>query len=121
MTFPGEHRAGGDGRRYGAKAYAFVYEAVERAIDERRGDVTGGELLETVRDVALERFGPMAKLVLEEWGVRRTEDVGRVVYDLIEAGILCENEGDSQDDQARSICRVLAQLHRGEVGLAQGR
>lgn len=86
------------GRRYGAEAYAFVLGATERAVAERHGDVTARELLETLRDVALERFGPMAKRVLEQWGVGETGDVGRVVYDLIEAGLLGENEGDSIED-----------------------
>ncbi|MBN1884585.1 MAG: hypothetical protein JW876_03540 [Candidatus Krumholzibacteriota bacterium] len=85
-------------RRYDAAAYAFVMEAAERAIGERRGTVTGNELLDTIRDVAVERFGPMAKSVFEHWGVTETRDFGRVVYDLIDAGLLGENEGDSIED-----------------------
>jgi uncharacterized repeat protein (TIGR04138 family) len=62
--------------------------------------VTGQELAEGVRELALERFGPMARTVLEHWGIHDTDDVGRVVFAMVEQGILIKQEGDQPEDFA---------------------
>jgi len=60
--------------------------------------ISGRELAGGVRDLAIERFGPMARTVLEHWGIRRTEDVGEIVFALVECGILIKRDEDSMDD-----------------------
>ena len=60
--------------------------------------MTGQELAEGVRELALERFGPMARTVLEHWGIHDTDDVGRVVFAMVEQGILIKQDGDHQED-----------------------
>ncbi len=40
----------------------------------------------------------MAKAVLYHWGVRRTGDIGTLVYNMIGKGILARTDGDSPDD-----------------------
>ncbi len=85
---------------YRADAYFFVLEALERALEtlgERR-HVTGGELLDGVRLLARERFGPLAKDVLNAWGVHATLDIGHVVFHLVEAGLLRKTPEDSLQD-----------------------
>ena len=42
----------------------------------------------------------MALTVLNEWGLERGEDVGNIVYNLIETGYFGKNEGDSIEDFA---------------------
>jgi len=86
--------------RYAREAYAFVYEALEytiKRIGERR-HVTGQELLEGIRDYALEQFGPMGKTVFYTWGVRTSEDFGEIVFNLVENGLLGKTEKDSRED-----------------------
>jgi uncharacterized repeat protein (TIGR04138 family) len=51
-----------------------------------------------VRDLALERFGPMARTVLEFWGIESTVDVGGVVFALVDCGLLIKQDGDSVAD-----------------------
>lgn len=46
--------------------------------------ISGQELLEGFRRVSLERWGMMARQVLERWGVYRTEDVGEIVFMMVE-------------------------------------
>jgi uncharacterized repeat protein (TIGR04138 family) len=86
--------------RFHARSYIFVLQALHRVIQalERPRHVSGQELAEGVRELALERFGPMARSVLEHWGIHDTEDVGRVVFAMVEQGILIKQEGDHPDD-----------------------
>jgi uncharacterized repeat protein (TIGR04138 family) len=64
---------------------------------ERR-HITGRELSEGIRDFALGEFGPLAYSVLEHLGIRSTEDLGKAVFAMIEAGILFRDEKDSIRD-----------------------
>lgn len=86
--------------RYEDAAYVFVLSAlnfvIERLPEPRH--ITGRELAEGTRDHALERFGPIARTVLEHWGILETADVGRIVFALVEAGVLIKQEEDTAAD-----------------------
>lgn len=86
--------------RFHAKAYFFVLAALHSVIQEMETPrhISGRELAVGVRDLALERYGPMARAVLEHWGIHATEDVGGVVFALVEQGILVTQDGDSLED-----------------------
>jgi uncharacterized repeat protein (TIGR04138 family) len=60
--------------------------------------ITGQEVLEGVRLHALAEYGPMAFSLLTGWGLNRGEDIGNVVYNLIETGYFGRNDGDSLQD-----------------------
>ena len=86
--------------RFHTKAYFIVLAALHsviQSLDQPR-HISGRELTEALRTLALERYGPMARTVLEHWGIHATEDVGCVVFALVEQGILIKQEGDSPDD-----------------------
>jgi uncharacterized repeat protein (TIGR04138 family) len=88
--------------RFHESAFLFVLAALEflqSRLPERR-HVDGRELAHAVRDLALERFGVMARLVLEHWGVRTTADVGDIVFALVDTGLLMSQPGDSKLDFA---------------------
>lgn len=61
-------------------------------------NVTGRALLEGFRDQALERFGALAREVLRTWGITKTADVGAVVFNLVESGLLQKTATDSPAD-----------------------
>lgn len=87
---------------YKANAYRFTLDAVHftaNRIGERR-HISGEELLEGIREMALERFGPMAKTVFEQWGIVRTEDFGEIVFQLVGAGLLGKTDRDRLSDFA---------------------
>jgi uncharacterized repeat protein (TIGR04138 family) len=88
--------------RFHAKAYFFVLAALHSVIHklEAPRHITGRELAEGVRSLALERFGPMARTVLEHWGIHATDDVGAVVFALVDQGILVKQEEDRLEDFA---------------------
>jgi len=89
---------------YAPEAYFFVRDALETAVKMRKKKtkspsphVSAAELLEAFRLQALKEFGPMAITVLEYWGVRSCEDVGHLVFKLVEAGIFGKTEEDTLD------------------------
>ncbi len=108
-------------RRYSLEAYQFVYDALRFAQEKlhlgsdrpseplegkaRRqrqegGErhLTGQELCEAARLLALEQFGYMAKCVLNSWGVRQTGDFGEIVYNLIGIGLMRKTKEDRRED-----------------------
>jgi uncharacterized repeat protein (TIGR04138 family) len=87
-------------RRYDERAYLFVLAALEycqQKLPERR-HITGQELAEGCRDLALERFGVMSRLVLEHWGIRQTGDIGQIVFTLVDLGMLLSQPTDTKQD-----------------------
>lgn len=91
--------------RYDRDAYEFVRDALDHTRKlmgkEGRGQhVSGQELLNGVRDLALKKFGPMAITVLEEWGIRSCPDFGEIVFNMIEAELLAKEKRDSRADFA---------------------
>ena len=87
-------------RRYAREAYAFVHEALQFTVQRtgRKGHVTGRELCEGMCEFALAQFGRLARTVLEQWGVRKSEDVGEIVFNMVEVGLLKKREEDTRED-----------------------
>jgi uncharacterized repeat protein (TIGR04138 family) len=86
--------------RYAADAYAFVMDGLDhtvRELDERR-HISGPELLAGLCRFARRRFGMMSYDVLRAWGIRSGGDVGDIVFQLVDAGILARREEDSRED-----------------------
>lgn len=92
-------KAGGG---YDERAYLFLLAAVEYLQSglETRRHVTGAELAWACQRLAVAQYGLMAATVLEHWGVRRTEDFGRMVYILVDVGLLVTQPGDHEADFA---------------------
>lgn len=88
--------------RFHARSYLFVLQALHSVIQslEEPRHISGRELTEGVRELALGRYGPMARTVLEHWGIHSTEDVGRVVFAMVEQGILIKQDEDQPEDFA---------------------
>jgi len=88
--------------RYTREAYRFVQEGLEYTVQRRgrRGHVTGRELLEGLRDMAKERFGMMARTVLNQWRVTKTGDFGEIVFNLVEEQIMSKQDSDTREDFA---------------------
>jgi uncharacterized repeat protein (TIGR04138 family) len=89
--------------RYDERAFLFVLAAIEflQSRLEARRHVTGPELSWACRDFAVRQFGLLAPSVLDCWGIRRTEDFGRIVFILVRAGLLSTQPTDREEDFAR--------------------
>jgi uncharacterized repeat protein (TIGR04138 family) len=91
---------------YNETAYLFILAALHYTI-ERVGEarhISGRELAEGCRDLAIERFGLMARSVLEFWGIRTTRDLGQIVFALVECGVLVKQDGDCLDEFCDVFC-----------------
>ena len=87
-------------KRYTAEAYLFVREGLDHTVRrlEKPRHVSGQELLEGIREYALQEFGPVAKRVLSEWGIRECLDFGHIVFNLVNHGLLGKTAEDSIED-----------------------
>ena len=90
--------------RYSRGAYEFLREALEHTQTDlvlkegKPRHVSGPELLDGIRALALDQFGPMALTVLDDWGVRTCSDWGEIVFNLIEHQVLTKTDRDSKAD-----------------------
>jgi len=92
-------------QRYHREAYLFLRDGLEytqrilkREVGSKTRHISGQELLEGLREYALKEYGPMARTVLGEWGVHRTEDFGEIVFNMVEHGIFSKTNTDSRED-----------------------
>ena len=88
------------GGRYHERAYLFVLGTIEflQSRLEARRHVTAGELAWACRDFGRQQFGLLAREVLAHWGLTKTEDIGRIVFTLVEVGLLVTQPGDAESD-----------------------
>lgn len=86
-------------RRFDEQAYLFVLAGLEYSQSKLavRRHLTGAELAEACRALALQRWGLMARIVLETWGLKSTADIGAAVFVLVDLGFL---HAQPQDDVA---------------------
>ena len=74
-----------------------IHEDLE-AVPETERHVSGQQLCLGLRDYAIERYGLLAPTVMSHWHVSRTDDFGRIVFAMIEAGLMTKTPDDTLDD-----------------------
>lgn len=95
--------------RFCPSAYVFVQEGlrhtVQRLLDDDDSGLTpesrhisGRQLCLGLRDYAIHQYGHLARTVLEDFGIRRTEDFGRIVFTLVDVGLMRKTEEDRFED-----------------------
>jgi uncharacterized repeat protein (TIGR04138 family) len=119
-------------RRYALEAYGFVVEGLDHATDlrEERGGrprprqgeeateddhISGPELCDAIRGLALERYGMLAAAVLRSWGVTTTRDLGNIVFNLVEAGGMRKRDEDRVEDFDDCFDLTAALSHEVEL------
>jgi uncharacterized repeat protein (TIGR04138 family) len=89
--------------RYHSDAYLFLREVMDLTVKRQKKrrkelrpmQVSVTELLESFRLLALKEFGPMALTLLQYWGVKNSADIGQIVFNLIDAGVVGKTEDDT--------------------------
>lgn len=96
--------------RYKIEAYQFVRESLSYANDQLQASsdtslgnrhnrhLTGQQLCEACRRYALHQYGFLAKLLLNQWGVYSTSDLGDIVYNLIRIEQMRKSPSDRRED-----------------------
>ena len=82
--------------RYKEDSYLFVMEALTFTQKKLKTPkhVTGEEMLDGMRELLLQKFGPMTLMVLKYWGIETTEDFGNIVFNLVDGKVLSKTEED---------------------------
>jgi uncharacterized repeat protein (TIGR04138 family) len=95
---------------YPIEAYNFVREGLSYTVERFHAQdeascaadydrhISGQELCLGLRDYAIDRYGMLAPVVLDHWHIRRTDDFGRIVFAMIDAGLMSKTEDDSPED-----------------------
>ena len=93
---------------YPLEAFHFVREGLSytarrvhrdlEALPEPDRHVTGQQLCLGLRDFAIERYGLLAPTVLDHYNIHRTDDFGRIVFAMIEAGFMSKTSTDTMED-----------------------
>jgi uncharacterized repeat protein (TIGR04138 family) len=96
--------------RYTYEAYEFVFAALahtqrllgrvppQEGTSEPDYHVSGRQLLDGIRDLALREYGLMARTVFRMWGINNTGDFGEIVFNLVEANLMSKTAEDARDD-----------------------
>jgi uncharacterized repeat protein (TIGR04138 family) len=87
--------------RYSAQAIRFVYEGLgftAKKVAAEPKHVSGQTLCEGLKKLALEKYGRLAQLVLNNWGIKTTRDFGEIVYIMIKYNWMSAQPTDSIDD-----------------------
>lgn len=104
-------------RRYAYEAYEFIFEALSHTQQRvgrqpRDGEligeehhVSGREIVEGAVDLARREFGMLARTVFRQWGIDRSDDLGEIVFNLIDANLLSKTERDRRTD-FEGICEM---------------
>jgi uncharacterized repeat protein (TIGR04138 family) len=102
--------AGCTGRRetqFSHEAFQFVREGLAHTVKTIHGDGAGGggdrhvsgpQLCMGLRDYAINAYGMLALTVLSRWGIRSTGDFGRIVFAMIDAGLMRKSDEDTLED-----------------------
>lgn len=86
--------------RYKADSYEFAAMALHFTQKKlkRQGHISAKELSEGAREFAINQYGPMAKTVLNYWGLTKTQDLGNIIFNMIDAKLFSKTESDSIAD-----------------------
>lgn len=96
--------------RYREEAYEFIRNGLDftakKLAKPQKGPgrhISGQELTEGLKQYALNTYGPMAMSTLDYMGIRRTEDFGALVFNLVNKGILGRTDEDKIEDFANGF------------------
>jgi len=86
--------------RFDTRAYLHILASLQEVMDrlDQPRHISARELTTEVGRLALARYGLLSRTVLEHWGVHATEDVGEIVFALVDAGILVKQDEDRVED-----------------------
>ncbi len=90
--------------RYKRDGYNFLLASLEyhHSKTDDNSHIPANELVQSVSELAIMKYGPIARAVLAEWGIYKAIDIGIIVYNLIDIDILTNDEEDSLDDFANA-------------------
>ena len=97
-----------DDTPYPPGAFSFVNDGLAFTVERVHGEegagpkrhVTGRDLCHGLRDLAVQRYGLLARAVLKHWNITCCEDFGNIVFHMVNHEVFSATEEDSLDDFA---------------------
>ncbi len=97
--------------RYPFEAFEFVRLGLNQTVQQIHGEaktktevachISGQQLSWGLRNCAVQRYGILAKTVLQHWGIRHTNDFGRIVFAMVDSKLMQKTEQDDIRDFER--------------------
>lgn len=99
--------------KYPIDAFIFVQRGLDHTVRAIHGEpgadydpeddsvnrhVSGRQLCEGLRDYAIQQYGLMARSVLRHWRIYNCEDFGRIVFAMVDSGMMRKTDQDTIDD-----------------------
>ncbi|MEX0885008.1 MAG: Minf_1886 family protein [Phycisphaeraceae bacterium] len=97
--------------RYPLDAFLFVQRGLDHTVRDAHGEldvdqdhacegrhVSGEQLCFGLRDFAVKEYGLLARTVLRRWHINTSEDFGRIVFAMVDAGLMHKTEDDTLAD-----------------------
>lgn len=98
--------------RYPLDAFIFVQRGLDYTVRHIHGEpleeidpdmlhnrhVSGEQLCDGLKEFARDQYGLMAKSVLARWRIHACEDFGRIVFSMVEGGLMYKTSEDTIDD-----------------------
>ena len=87
-------------KRYKPDAYEFILQGLSFTQGQLKqpGHLSGRQLALGLRDFAVTQYGALAKTVLRYWGITETQDIGNIVFNMIEKKLFAKTAEDKIDD-----------------------
>jgi uncharacterized repeat protein (TIGR04138 family) len=93
---------------YPPEAFEFVREGLALTVQRLHRDadelpegqrhVSGQDLARGLRDLAISNYGVLAAVVLAHWNIHTTMDFGKIVFAMVESGIMHKTPEDNVED-----------------------
>jgi len=88
------------------EAYELIFETLDWLASDPQRDfltreeshITGQQLTEAVFQFSLHNYGMMAKMVWKQLGIEKSEDIGDIIYELLDEEIMYKQDDDSKSD-----------------------
>ena len=104
-----------DAGGYSPESYRFIRDGLAHTVRIVHGDaalaapptsedeedsrhVSGEQLCDGLRDFGVKQYGLLARTVLSRWGIRSTEDFGKIIFAMVDAGLMRTTEDDHLED-----------------------
>ncbi len=86
--------------RYHKNAYHNIFNALAycETVMKTEKNLTAKELVIGYKDITLSKYGALALEVLHHWGIYSTQDIGNIVFNLVNANLLGRSQGDKIED-----------------------
>lgn len=83
------------------EAYYFLNSALKKALMRYKktpNHIHAKELLSSCKELGLDQYGPLTSIVFSYWGINSSQDIGKIVYSLITAGVWSRANNDKESD-----------------------